>query len=482
MKFIFKIFLLSFFIFSCAKKNEKPLINERVSAFLNINKNVVLFGKVELNSLLNKSDIKKVPKIGLLLNSVLDEFKSTIILENPMYYASEGPFDTKGIPSSFYTFISIKNSDSLVLNLTKKGYDFNEYEGFKYAEFGKFSLGVENDLAIVVFKQEEYNSRDILNLAFSNTKGKLANDLVNKMLLAKGDVSASINLNALYSTSNTELEKLSEEKRKEIKSLVKNSYIQTSVEFNDGEVIIDSKNYFSDQLKNKLFFKTDKNAVLLSKLGNGTPRLALTLNVDINKLENFINDYSPGFFNKIGNELGGPLQMVLMMGGDNPLSGLFNGELGFSLFGNPQLNGGFIPDFTVFLGLGDKGDSIADLVKPFLTNGTMKTKIDSRSIFCSSSEKYFPQIPKKISSPFGFESFGKKSITGFANFEGMDMSSFELEGGAKIITEIKYITFEVDSSGFIIHIKAKNQKDNILKETLNFFLEEYKSQISNLPI
>ena len=152
MKFIFKIFLLSFLFFSCAKKNEKPLINKRVSAFLNNNKNVVLFGKVELNSLLNKSDLKKVPKIGLVLNSVLDEFKSTIILENPIYYASEGPFDTKGIPSSFYTFISIKNSDSLVL--TKKGYDFNEYEGFKYAEFGKFSLGVENDLAIVVFKQE----------------------------------------------------------------------------------------------------------------------------------------------------------------------------------------------------------------------------------------------------------------------------------------------------------------------------------------
>ena len=482
MKFIFKIFFLSFLFFSCSKKNEKPLINERVSAFLESNKNVVLFGKVEINSLLNKSDLKKVPKIGLVLNSVLDEFKSTIILENPMYYASEGPFDKKGIPSSFYTFISIKNSDSLVLDLTKKGYDFNEYEGFKYAEFGKFSLGVEHDLAIVVFKQEVYNSRDILNLAFSNTKGKLSNALVNKMLLAKGDISASLDLNALYSTSNTELEKLSEEKRKEIKSLVQNSFIQTSVEFKEGEVIIDSKNYFSDQLKNKLFFKTDKNAVLLSKLGNGTPRLALTLNIDINKLENFINEYSPGFFNKIGNELGGPIQMVLMMGGDNPLSGLFNGELGFSLFGEPQFNGAFIPDFNVFLGLGDKGNSIADLVKPFLSIGTMKTKIDSRSVFCSTSEKYFPKSSKKISSPIGFEAFGKKSITGFANFEGMDMSSFELEGGAKIITEIKYITFEVDSSGFIIHIKAKNQKDNILKETLNFFLEEYKSQISNLPI
>ena len=91
-------------------------------------------------------------------------------------------------------------------------------------------------------------------------------------------------------------------------------------------------------------------------------------------------------------------------------------------------------------------------------------------------------MSKKISSPFEFDAFGKKSITGFANFDGMDMSSFDIEGGAKIISEIKYITFEVDSSGIIIHIQDKNQKDNILKETLNFFLEEYESQISNLPI
>lgn len=473
---------MSFLFFSCSKKNENPLINERVSAFIKSNQNVVLFGKVEINSLLNKSDIKKVSKIGLILNSVLDEFKSTVILEKPVYYAAEGPFDSKGIPSSFYTFINIKNSDSLVLDLTKKGYDFNDYEDFKYTEFGKFSLGIENDLAIVVFKQEEYNSRDILNLAFTNTKGKLFNDLVNKMLLSKGDVTASLDLNALYSTSNTELEKLSKEKRKEIKSLVKNSYIQTSVDFKNGEVIIDSKNYFSDQLRNKLFFKSDRNSVLLSKLGNGTPRLSLTLNVDINKLEKFINDYSPDFFNKIGNDLGGPLQMLLMMGGENPLSGLFNGELGVSLFGEPQFNGGFTPDFNVFLGLGEKGNAIADLVKPFLSIGSMKTKIDSQSIFCSTSEKYFPKSSKKISSPFGFEAFGKKSITGFANFEGMDMSSFELEGTSKIITIIKFVTFELDSNGFKIHLKVKNQRNNILKETLNFFLREYETQISSLPI
>ena len=317
-------------------------------------------------------------------SNTADEFKSKVNIEKPVYYAAEGPIESNGIPTSFYTFINIKNSDSLVSNLTKKGYDFNENEGYKYAEFGKFCLGIEKNLAIVVFKQQEYNAKDILNLAFSNTKGKFSNDLINKMLLARGDISASFDLNALYSSSNTELEKLSEEKRKEIKSLVKNSYIQTTVEFKNGGLIIDSKNYFSDQLIDKLFFKTDKNTVLLSKLGKGTPRLALTLNLDINKLQNFINDYFPDFFNKIGDELGGPVQMALMMGGDNSLSGLFNSELGFSVFGEPQSSGGFIPDFTVFLGLGDKGNSIAELVTPFLNNGLMKTRIDSRSIFCSS--------------------------------------------------------------------------------------------------
>ena len=62
------------------------------------------------------------------------------------------------------------------------------------------------------------------------------------------------------------------------------------------------------------------------------------------------------------------------------------------------------------------------------------------------------------------------------------MSTFDLEGGAKILNIIRYINFEVDENGARIFIKAKNGKENILKQSMNFFLQEFESQISGISI
>jgi hypothetical protein len=79
--------------------------------------------------------------------------------------------------------------------------------------------------------------------------------------------------------------------------------------------------------------------------------------------------------------------------------------------------------------------------------------------------------------PEGCENFGKKAFSGFVNFEGMDVASFDLQGGAKIINVIKYINFEMDENGGRIIIKAKEGKENILKQSMVFFLKEFESQI-----
>ena len=141
-----------------------------------------------------------------------------------------------------------------------------------------------------------------------------------------------------------------------------------------------------------------------------------------------------------------------------------------------------VPDFNIYMGLGKKGKPLAEMAKSFLSNGSMVTSITKNGICCYSSINNSPAVGRQLIIPRGCESFGKKAITGFVNFEGMDLSTFDLEGGAKILNIIKYINFEVDENGARIFIKAKNGQENILKQSMNFFLQEFESQISGISI
>ena len=58
-------------------------------------------------------------------------------------------------------------------------------------------------------------------------------------------------------------------------------FIGTIVKFEDGAAIIETKNYFSDALKAKMFFNSDSKAPVLSKLGKGNARVGFSTNIDI---------------------------------------------------------------------------------------------------------------------------------------------------------------------------------------------------------
>jgi hypothetical protein len=84
--------------------------------------------------------------------------------------------------------------------------------------------------------------------------------------------------------------------------------------------------------------------------------------------------------------------------------------------------------------------------------------------------------------PKGCENFGKKGITAFIYLDGVDLSSFEFEEEQKVIYLIKYISFEMDENGSKIIIKAKNGKENLLKQAVDVIVEELSGKISNMAI
>lgn len=75
MKKIFGFFILTLVLISCGGNKDGRPVQDYLSAFLNSNEKIVAFGKADLNTILNKTEYKKIPKFGLVISKELESYK-----------------------------------------------------------------------------------------------------------------------------------------------------------------------------------------------------------------------------------------------------------------------------------------------------------------------------------------------------------------------------------------------------------------------
>ena len=194
-----------------------------------------------------------------------------------------------------------------------------------------------------------------------------------------------------------------------------------------------------------------------------------------------MDEYSPNTLKDFAEIMGGEFQMALAMGGDAGLAGLINGQLAGVMVGEPNAQEG-LSDFNLFVGLGNNGRTLAEGFQSLLSNGMAKVELNKKGLSAFSSLKYVPIPGENIVVPKGCEVFGKKGITAFVNFEGVDLTSFELEDEQKLIYLIKYVTFEMDEHGSKLLIRVKNGKENVLKQIVDLLVVDLSEKISKIAV
>lgn len=481
MKKLLSILVLVFIAASCGKDVSNRSLKDYFSSFLNENETIVAFGSAELNSILDKTAYKNEPKIEAFLGDYLQQAQASLKLDQPVYYAVEGPL-VNDSPTATYLFLEVKNNDSLRTHLTHSGFDLVKKGDIEFCEDGDVNIGIENNLAIIIIKGGDYKREELMLATFEKTKGDLSEGTQQEMLGVKGDIVMSMNLSNLYTTSNTDLEDLSEAKRKEFRDMLKGAYVENTVQFEDGAIVVEIKNHFTDALKQRLFFKSDANAPVIAKLGQGSPRLGVAVNLDMKKMQSFADDFSPELLRDLSDDLGGPFTMALMVSG-NDLSQLFNGQFGMVMVGDPnEALEGMTPAVNFHVGLGKKGQALGDMMSGLMSESLAKVELSADGMSGYSDIEFVSAGGNRLQLPEGCEEFGKKSITGFVNLDGVDMSSFMLEGHAKLLELVKYISFSYDENGGKLIIKAKNGKENALKQGLDKMLEEAKMNVTGITI
>lgn len=484
--------LISLVLFSCTKNTKNESVETYLSSYIKTNKSIVAFGKIDVKTMLNKADYEMVPKLGKILKIEKDRLERSLNLNTPIHVALEAPFDKNGNPKALYAFAEVVNADSLADRLGSSGL-FVEKEGdFQYAIDGDMTIGFQDKIAIVITKKEKYDGKEAVKAILASISDERMGGKVDQILAIKDDIVTGISLERLYATSNTELAKLDEAKQKELQNMVADSYMQAQICFSKGQVSLETKNLFSSSLSNRMFFEEKDNKELLTKLGKGKARFGLAFQLEIPKMESFMDDFLAEAKRKLLSA-NTQIQFATMTMGENPISSLFSGQMGAVLVGDLLKDGSLTPEVNFHLGLGKKGKTISDLANSFFSmGGNLKSAGGAFSIQGMDfviNEKEITGNTKNagagISSlvlPNNAQNFGKKGITGFIDFDGLNMTSFGFNGGKKMLEVIKNASLEIDNKGMKLIIRTTNPSENVLKQIVQLYVKDIEKKVSGLVL
>lgn len=472
------------FLTACSKTQEKRDMNEHLSAYLNGNTQVVAFGKAHLNTILEKADYASVDMLNMVLGSEIARYEEFIDAKGPIYYAAHGPLNQDGSPEKVVLFIRVKDKAELKDYLqSQMSYDLNESDGFEYASDGDMALGFKDHLAIVVL--EAGNDKEVASIkdAFTRAEGEVSTGTIAELLSSNsGDIQMGVSLANLYGTASGDLKQAPKSKQKDLETLLKDGYVQTSVKFEEGKAIIEMNNMFSKKLESKMFMAGNSSAPILKELGAGTPRMGLSVNMDVKKMEALANDLSP---NALNNGLGNQYLLMKLATGSKDLNDLWDGKIGMVMFGEPDASGAFTPEINAYVGLSDKGlqglKKFEDMgagasVMPGLPPFSIET--NGVSIMSNPAEG-----DATLTLPEGAENFGKSGINFFLNLEGLNAEDiaemFDMEELKVVMRVAKFISFEYDNSSGKLIITAKDGKENVLKQALTEGMKEFSGNMGN---
>lgn len=484
--FLFGALLLT----GCSGADERDA-KAAVSAMINENENIVAFGHVSVQQLLDKMDYKNLPKVNALLGGELPAWQKGIDLSKPVFFAIEAPFTEERGPNAAYILLDVRDKDSLMDKFSEMGYAMEKAGEIDCFRENDVAVGVRNELAIILIKGGEFDHKALLEAAFDQTEGDESDGKTADILDTKGDMVGGWNIERLYTTSNTSLNKLSEAKKKELEELVDDAFVKGSVTFGNGKVTMNYENLFSDKLKDRLFFKEDASASVVQKLGSGNAWMGVSGNIDIRKMEAFMNDFAPEATTKITSKLPGELSFATAMMGDNPLGKMFSGQFGMVMTGTPNSATGMVPEFNLFLGLGSQGDMINNFIREYATLSGFPKQGDAyvsegTAIAPRKDGLYIYKVQNgtggSLKIPSFAKDFGKKTFTVFIDFGQIDVKSLELEGGATVVEILDTFYATADRNGAQVVITSKSQSSNILKQAALHYTKMIEEQMGGLNI
>lgn len=501
MKNTIYLFVIASFVtlfVACENKEDRSIKDAAVSLVSNQD-DIVNYGFIDVKKLVEKGELEKVDVIGQVVMNNLNEIKSAIRIEDKLFYALAGPYDRNGMPSKVIGMAKVVSKDSVLAFFAEMGFMFEEEKGKSVYHDMSTAIGVDEQFVVFVTADFDGDPKLALLDAFKYMNKKEHDDKVAQVLNEETELLLATNLKNLYATSNTSLGQLPEVQQKEIEEMVEDSHVSMKLDFNPGNIAMHvNTSRVSESMKNAFFFKENGAEKAAAAIGPGQPIFGMAAALDIAKMEQFINQFSPGAAKEMYRSLGIGGFFIQAMGSKG-IASLVNGDLGVNLTGiDPEeMMYGGVPAFNAYVGLGSNGQNIKDLIHTYAEEGTIEDledgyyRMNSAILLAKedafvlhsndSTRENFSEQP--IERRSGMDNFGNKPLFIFADFKQVNEMGLPVPREVQMFVELTdYGTIEGDHEGVTLKLIMKNSADNALKQVVQKAVDGFAKQISNISI
>lgn len=477
-----------------SKENAETDTLSYVNSFLAKNKDIVFYGGIGVEDLINKTGIFDLKGVGESFGEQFNEIKTSLALDERVYYALGGPLSRDGMPKTIYFFMRVLNKEKVNELLSENGYFFEEENGIMVAEDNTSAIGFTNDLIIAVSNDSGENVKSLLMSAFSEAKANNSNDQIADNLAKKGDVLLVSHLENLYATSNTDLKNLSDEKQKELQEMVKNNHVATTLLFDKGKMVLESFTGFRENMEKFAIFDESGEVNVQSKLGPGLGYAGMSMNLDMEKIDALIQEYNPDLLVEIYREMGPTGKLVKDLT-DDKLASIMSGAFGVALLSKPgSMEFAKDPKMHIYAGMGKSSEMIANLFSDLLAAGDIEkmadgvyemdgaiAKIDKNEMVMWSgmnTDKSAFNF-EKLDIPSNIPSFGQKPLSFYIDLSQLSIDNLGVDQvTAELSSMVDYVLFEADNDGGKFVIELKNKEDNFLRAIVKKYQNDIEAMSS----
>lgn len=249
------------------EKEEKRNFKDSVYAFVNTHPNIVGYGRVDLKTIVDESNIEQVGIFQLFAAETYEGLKKQVDMSAPVYFATtttEGHSDL-----TVYSMLKLKDKKKLVDEWSNSGYEFKEDNGVSYAEDEGYILAAKDNVAMLIMAPGDFNAKKLVTKAFNATKGDIASGEMKKHLEAKGDFVMHMNLDGL------------KENDRSLALVPNGTELDFSMNFDNGEMVFESQLNNFDKLKGLLGVEMTDEPIVAKKATDENGNIVMAMQLSI---------------------------------------------------------------------------------------------------------------------------------------------------------------------------------------------------------
>lgn len=292
---LFLSLALFFVLLSCGKKDVQSL-EVIASSYFSSQKDVIGFGKISVNQIVEQSKIQDIPLVGGMVKSELDGIKSSLDIQESIF------FGVSAKDKNDYTVTAlakVKNLDSLTHYIKERGYTIESKNNINIAEEEELLFIFDKDLIVLKAGNTADKTSILKNFASIKSGEAESNPYVQEALAQKVPITFSLFPDKFYDLNSTD----------ELKNVIRNDLykgiLQTiDIQFNKGSIeITNTFNGDKKQVDKLDFIHPSDEAKKLKISGNDI--LTLALNVDFARIEKENKNLFSFLTKKLNEELSG---------------------------------------------------------------------------------------------------------------------------------------------------------------------------------